>query len=89
MYIIVCFYKSSQPAFEIVYWHLFRKNIGTMWILLGTANSCHRRQTKLMNHQWTPAELLNFKVPSPRWTMPIQRGRPSVTMPKLYQQWVD
>jgi len=30
---------------------------------------------KLTDHQWTPAELLNFKVPPPRWTLPGHRGR--------------
>jgi hypothetical protein len=41
----------------------------------------------LTDHQWTPTELLNFKVPPPRWTIPSQRGRPSAAMLKLAQQW--
>lgn len=44
---------------------------------------------KLTDHPWTPAELLNFKVPPPRWTMPSQRGRPSAAMLKLAQQWAS
>lgn len=42
---------------------------------------------KLTDYQWTPAELLNFKVPPPHWTIPSRRGRPSATMLKLAQQW--
>jgi hypothetical protein len=42
---------------------------------------------QLTDHQWTPAELFNFRVPPPRWEMPKQRGRPSAAMLKLAQQW--
>jgi transposase-like protein len=41
----------------------------------------------LTDHQWTPAELFLFKVPPPRWELPKQRGRPSIAMLKLAQQW--
>jgi hypothetical protein len=40
-------------------------------------------------HQWTPAELLNFKTPPPRWELPKQRGRPSTAMLQLAQQWAN
>lgn len=43
----------------------------------------------LTNHQWTPAELFNFKVPVPPWEMPKQRGRPSTAMFQLAQQWAN
>ena len=42
---------------------------------------------KLTDHQWTPAELLNFKVPPSRWAIPSHRGRPSKAILKLAQQW--
>lgn len=41
----------------------------------------------LTDHQWTATELLNFKVPPPRWQLPKQRGRPSTLMLQLAQQW--
>jgi transposase-like protein len=41
----------------------------------------------LTDHQWTPAELFLFKVPPPRWELPKQRGRPSIAMLQLAQQW--
>lgn len=41
----------------------------------------------LTNHRWSVLELLSFKVPPPRWTLPKRRGRPSSTTLKLVQQW--
>lgn len=41
----------------------------------------------LTDHQWTPAELFHFRVPLPRWKLPKRRGRPSIAMLQLAQQW--
>jgi hypothetical protein len=41
----------------------------------------------LTDHQWTPAELFNFRLPLPHWQPPKQRGRPSIAMLQLAQQW--
>ncbi|MFZ6029134.1 MAG: IS1 family transposase [Chloroflexota bacterium] len=43
----------------------------------------------LTDHQWTPAELFHFKVPPPRWEPPKQRGRPSMAILQLAQQWAN
>jgi hypothetical protein len=61
-------------------------------VSIGSLGYCWVQRTpaivaKLTDHQWTPAELLHFKVPPPRWTVPRQRGKPSATMLKLAQLW--
>jgi hypothetical protein len=81
MYIVGCFYNFCD------YHHSLRLKLsvgsfGYRWVQRTPAIAA-----KLTDHQWTPTELLNFKVPPPRWTMPIHRGRPSVALLKLAQQW--
>lgn len=81
MYLVGCFYNFCD------YHHSLRLKLsvgsfGYHWLQRTPAIAA-----KLTNHQWTPTELLNFKVPPPHWTMPCQRGRPSATMLKLAQQW--
>ena len=44
---------------------------------------------KLTDHQWTYAELFAFKVPPPRWSPPVQRGRPSQAMLALAKKWAN
>ena len=44
---------------------------------------------KLTDHQWTAAELFNFKVPPSRWELPKQRSRPSTAILQLTQQWAN
>ncbi len=41
----------------------------------------------LTDHRWTIEELFTFKVPPPRWTPPIRRGRPSQQTLQLVEQW--
>jgi transposase-like protein len=43
----------------------------------------------LTDHQWTPIELFNFKVPPSRWDLPKRRGRPSTVLLQLAQQWAS
>lgn len=81
MYLVGCFYNFCD------YHHSLRLKLsvgsfGYRWVQRTPAIAA-----KLSDHQWTPAELLNFKVPPPPWTMPSQRGRPSTAMLKLAQQW--
>ncbi len=81
MYLVGCFYNVCD------YHHSLRLKLsvgsfGYRWVQRTPAIAA-----KLTDHQWTPAELLNFKVPPPRWTMPSQRGRPSAAMLKLAQHW--
>jgi len=81
MYLVGCFYNFCD------YHHSLRLmlsvgSFGYRWVQRTPAIAA-----KLTDHQWTPTELLNFKVPPPRWTMPSQRGRPSAALLKLAQQW--
>jgi transposase-like protein len=81
MYLVGCFYNFCD------YHHSLRLKLsvgsfGYRWVQRTPAIAA-----KLTDHQWTPVELLNFKVPPPHWTMPAQRGRPSTAMLKLAQQW--
>jgi transposase-like protein len=81
MYLVGCFYNFCD------YHHSLRLKLsvgsfGYRWVQRTPAIAA-----KLTDHQWTPAELLNFKVPLPRWTRPTQRGRPSTDMLKLAQHW--
>ncbi len=83
MYLVGCFYNFCD------YHHSLRLKLsvgsyGYRWVQRTPAIAA-----KLTDHQWTPTELLNFKVPPPRWTMPSQRGRPSAARLKLAQQWAS
>lgn len=83
MYILGCFYNFCD------FHHSLRLKLsvgsfGYRWVQRTPAIA-----SKLADHQWTPAELLNFKVPPPRWVIPKQRGRPSTAMLLLAQQWAS
>jgi hypothetical protein len=89
MYIVGCFYNFCD------FHHSLRLKLSVGSFPERTSGRCGHRwvqrtpaiAAKLTDHQWTPAELFNFKVPPPRWEMPKQRGRPSATMLQLAQQW--
>lgn len=81
LYIAGCFYNFCD------YHHSLRLKLsvgsfGYRWVQRTPAITA-----KLSDHQWSPAELLNFKVPPPRWIMPCRRGRPSTTMLQFAQLW--
>jgi transposase-like protein len=81
MYIVGCFYNFCD------YHHSLRLKLsvgsfGHHWVQRTPAIAA-----KLTDHRWTPAELFAFKVPLPRWTPPIQRGRPSQTILELTKKW--
>ena len=44
---------------------------------------------RLTDHCWTPAELLTFRVPPPRWTPPKRRGPPSKRTQALILKWAS
>jgi transposase-like protein len=81
MYLVGCFYNFCDNHHSLRL-KLSVGSFGYRWVQRTPAIAA-----KLTDHQWTPAELFNFKVPPPRWSMPIQRGRPSAVMLKLAQQW--
>lgn len=81
MYLVGCFYNFCD------FHHSLRLKLsvgsfGHRWVQRTPAIAA-----QLTDHLWTPAELLHFKVPPPRWTIPSRRGRPSAAMLKLAQQW--
>lgn len=81
MYIVGCFYNFCD------FHHSLRLKLsvgsfGHRWVQRTPAIAA-----SLTDHQWTPAELLNFRTPPPRWEMPKHRGRPSAAILKLAQQW--
>ena len=83
MYIVGCFYNFCD------YHHSLRLKLsvgsfGYRWVQRTPAIAA-----RLTDHQWTPAELFNFKVPPPCWEMPKQRGRPSAAMLQMAQQWAS
>ena len=41
----------------------------------------------ITDHCWSVRELLSFHVPPPRWTPPMQRGRPSHALKRLIERW--
>jgi hypothetical protein len=81
MYLVGCFYNFCDHHHSLRL-KLSVGSFGYCWVHRTPAIAA-----KLTDHQWTPTELLNFKVPPPRWTIPSQRGRPSAAMLKLAQQW--
>jgi len=81
MYLVGCFYNFCDYHHSLRF-KLSVGSFGYRWVHRTPAIAA-----KLTEHHWTPTELLNFKVPPPRWTMPSQRGRPSAAMLKLAQQW--
>ena len=81
MYIVGCFYNFCD------FHHSLRLKLsvgsfGYRWVQRTPAIA-----SKLADHQWTPAELLNFKVPPSPWEIPKQRGRPSTALLRLAHQW--
>jgi transposase-like protein len=81
MYIVGCFYNFCD------FHHSLRLKLsvgshGYRWVKRTPAIVA-----KLTDHRWTPAELFAFKVPPPRWKPPARRGRPSLAMLQLAQQW--
>lgn len=83
MYLVGCFYNFCD------FHHSLRLKLsvgsfGYRWVQRTPAIAAG-----LTDHQWTPAELFNFKVPLPRWELPKQRGRPSTALLQLAQQWAN
>ena len=77
MYIVDCFYTLW------IFHHSLRLklsvgNYGHPWVQRKPAIAA-----KLADHQWTPAELFEFKVPFPRWKPSKRRGRPSLALHQL------
>ena len=83
MYLVGCFYNFCDFHHSL---RLTRSvsvgSFGHRWVQRTPAIAA-----KLTDHQWTPAEVLMFHVPPPRWKPPVQRGRPSLAILQLAQKW--
>jgi transposase-like protein len=83
MYLTGCFYNFCD------YHHSLRLKLsvgsfGHHWVQRTPAIAA-----KLTDHRWTYTELFAFKVPPPRWSPPIQRGRPSQALLTLAHRWAN
>jgi transposase-like protein len=83
MYLVGCFYNFCDPH------HSLRLKLsvgshGHRWVQRTPAIAAG-----LADHIWTPAELLNFRVPLPQWEPPKQRGRRSLETQKLVEKWCN
>ena len=83
MYLVGCFYNFCD------FHHSLRLKLsvgsfGHRWVQRTPAIVA-----RLTDHQWTPTELFNFKVPPSHWQLPKQRGRPSTAILQLAQQWAS
>jgi transposase-like protein len=83
MYIMGCFYNFCDFHHSLRL-KLFVGSFGYHWVQRTPAIAAG-----LADHQWTPTELLHFKVPPPRWELPKQPGRTSTAMLQLAQQWAS
>ncbi len=81
MFIVGCFYNFCDFHHSLRL-KLFVGSFGYRWVQRTPAIAA-----RLTDHQWTPTELFNFKVPPPHWELPKQRGRPSATLLQVAQQW--
>jgi transposase-like protein len=81
MYLVGCFYNFCDFHHSL----RLKLSVGSFrhhWVQRTPAIAA-----RLTDHQWTPTELFNFKIPPPHWELPKQRGRPSTAMLQLAQQW--
>jgi transposase-like protein len=81
MYLVGCFYNFCD------FHHSLRLKLlvgshGYRWVQRTPAIAA-----QLTDHRWTPAELLAFRVPPPRWKRPTLHGRPSKALLQFTQQW--
>jgi len=83
MYLVGCFYNfcDFQHSLRL---KLSVGSFGHRWVQRTPAIAAG-----LTDHQWTPTELFNFKVPPSHWQLPKQRGRPSTVLLQLAQQWAN
>lgn len=81
MYLTGCFYNFCD------YHHSLRLKLSVGSFRHHWVQRTPAITAKLTDHLWTYAELFAFKVPPPRWTPPIQRGRPSQAMLELIKRW--
>ncbi len=83
MYLTGCFYNFCDNHHSLRL-KLSVGSFGHHWVQRTPAMAA-----KLTEHRWTYTELFAFKVPPPRWSPPIQRGRPSQASLALAKRWAN
>lgn len=81
MFVVGCFYNLCDFHHSLRLRLSVGKN-GFRWVHRTPAIAAG-----LTDHQWTPDELLTFRVPPSRWSPPKRRGRCSKKMLALVQRW--
>lgn len=81
MFVVVCLYNLCENH------HTLRLKLsvgrrGYRWVQRTPAMAAG-----LTNHRWSVEEVLNFKVPLPRWKPPKRRGRPSKALLARIAAW--
>ena len=71
LYIVGCFYNLCDPHHSLRL-RLSVGRFGHHWV-----NRTPAMAAELTDHIWTVDELLMYRIPSPRWEPPKQRGRRS------------
>lgn len=81
MYVVGCFYNfcDQHQSLRLRLWITERRY---RWVHRTPAMAAH-----LTDHCWTPAELLTFQVPPPRWSPPKRRSPPSKQTLALVKRW--
>jgi transposase-like protein len=80
MYIVGCFYNFCD------YHHSLRLKLSVGSFRHHWVQRTPAIAAKLTDHRWTYSDLFTFKVPPPRWSPPIHRGRPSLAMLDLVKR---
>jgi transposase-like protein len=81
MYVVGCLYNFCHPHHSLRL-KLSVGRFGHRWVKRTPAIAAG-----LTDHIWTPAELFNFCIPTPRWQPPVQRGRRSLATQILVDRW--
>jgi len=83
MYIVGCLYNFCD------YHHSLRLKLSVGSFRHHWVQRTPAIAAKLTDHRWTYSELFAFKVPPPRWSPPIQRGRPSQATLDFVNRWAN
>ncbi len=81
LFIVGCFYNLCDPHHSLRL-RLSVGRFGHHWVERTPAIAAN-----LTDHIWTVDELLMYRVPTPRWSPPKQRGRRSKELLQLIERW--
>ncbi|MBK6328884.1 MAG: IS1 family transposase [Chloroflexi bacterium] len=81
LFIVGCFYNLCDPHHSLRL-RLSVGRFGHRWV-----NRTPAMAAALTDHIWTVDELLKYRVPTPRWKPPKQRGRRSKELLQVIERW--